>query len=269
MFSTLIWILTLSNSFRQFCRAKYLDIFGAFSEPTKVTHFLNGHYVFASDEVKQDVQRELFRHFLHALSRTATLSSPTEALRLISQKSKAIVSLTFDDGFEDCYTIIAPVLEEFNLRAIFFVNPVSIGVSENQAQKLLLSSYNSRVKKKFLNSSQIIDLAQRGHLIGSHTTSHLRLNISDVETLHREIVDSKNFIERLTGQECDHFAYPFGGQHDVSNEAIEMALKTYRYVYSGFPSRKILVFENRVINRRHFEGDWPLTHVNYFLSKRS
>lgn len=37
-----------------------------------------------------------------------------------SQLTRPAVAFTFDDGFDDCYHEIAPVLDEFNVNAAFY-----------------------------------------------------------------------------------------------------------------------------------------------------
>ena len=62
-----------------------------------------------------------------------------------------------------------------------------------------------------MNYSNLTDLLNDGHSIGSHTLSHQRLSgINSSEFLTKEIRDSKLELERKLNTTIDHFAYPFG-----------------------------------------------------------
>jgi peptidoglycan/xylan/chitin deacetylase (PgdA/CDA1 family) len=69
-------------------------------------------------------------------------------------KANPNVLLTFDDGGVSGYSYIADELEERGWRGYFFTATNWIG------------------KPGFLNVSQIRDLRERGHIIGSHSCSH-------------------------------------------------------------------------------------------------
>ena len=61
--------------------------------------------------------------------------------------------------------------------------------------------------------------------IGAHTMSHLSLKQHNEELVVKEIIDSKKELEKYIGKEVHHFAYPFGGEYDVSKRDILLAEK--------------------------------------------
>lgn len=248
-------------------RRVLLDVMGQFSSPKKRTHFLNGHYVTAQSYPIRH-QREIFKQQLSQLAQFLTLTNPADALAELHQCEKPKVCLTFDDGFSDTYEVIAPVLDELNVKAVFFVNPAFFDLTESTAHINISKYLHSSLRKNFLTKAQVLELHQRGHTIGSHTLSHQRLNTDDPELLEREIVDSKSEIEKLVGSSCKLFAYPFGTASDISGEALTLALREYDHVFSSIKGRALFSFDGRVINRRHFEGDWPVNHLKYFLANR-
>lgn len=224
--------------------------------------------MYDSNLVAIDTQQKKFRQLLEKLSKKAVLVSPKEAIEKRFQTTRPLVCFTFDDGFEDNLTVVAPVLEEFGLKGIFFVNPAFVGLTDSNAATVLRSRYNSEVKKCFLDRAQVKNLSDRGHLVGSHGLTHERLNTEDVIILRNELEESKRQIEEITQVSCELFAYPFGGHHDISRVGLEMALTVYSHTFSGIRSSKLFEFNKRVINRRHFEGNWPCEHINYFLARR-
>jgi peptidoglycan/xylan/chitin deacetylase (PgdA/CDA1 family) len=48
--------------------------------------------------------------------------------------------------------------------------------------------------------------------IGGHTTTHRNLAQASASTVHREMAENRGFLQDVTGQPVEHFAYPFGHQ---------------------------------------------------------
>jgi peptidoglycan/xylan/chitin deacetylase (PgdA/CDA1 family) len=92
-------------------------------------------------------------------------------------------------------------------------------------------------KKKQLTSMSWVEIKQLikdGHTIGCHTGSHARLSdIQDRVKLWTEIVESGDKIEENTGISVEHFAYTFGDISSMSQEALSIAGRRYRYVHSA------------------------------------
>jgi peptidoglycan/xylan/chitin deacetylase (PgdA/CDA1 family) len=61
--------------------------------------------------------------------------------------------------------------------------------------------------------------------IGAHTMSHLSVKQHNEELVVKEMIDSKRELEKYIGKEVHHFAYPFGGEYDVSKRDILLAEK--------------------------------------------
>ena len=55
--------------------------------------------------------------------------------------------------------------------------------------------------------------------------SHLSVKQHNEELVVKEMIDSKKELERYIGKEVHHFAYPFGGEYDVSKRDILLAEK--------------------------------------------
>ena len=77
--------------------------------------------------------------------------------------------------------------------------------------------------------------------IGSHTMSHCRLSMSDINILTYELKNSKDILSQKIGKSVEHLSYPYGWITDVSDEAAEIAqkvgYKTAFHSYGG-PIRK-------------------------------
>jgi len=129
----------------------------------------------------------------------------------------AAVSLTFDDAFDDHHQVVAPMLEQYGFRATFFVIIRHVEI--------------------FAGWEAWKPVAEKGHEIGNHTWNHPSLpKVKDVETLQREIVDSKAYIEEHIGHPVISFAYPFAKTNEeVSKLTLEHHefARLYEPLYGG------------------------------------
>jgi len=110
--------------------------------------------------------------------------------------------LTFDDGFEDFHSVVAPQLSERKLPAtVFIITDRAFGrfVPKGEA---------------FLNWNQIRELAAVGIEIGSHSCSHLPLSEMSREEVTRELSESRALLERNLGYAPSSLSYPFGQTSD-------------------------------------------------------
>jgi len=115
--------------------------------------------------------------------------------------SKTVI-LTFDDGYQDNYNNVFPILKKYNFSATIFLATGLVGQEINNAQNIPL---------KMLNWSQIRRMHNSG-LIGfqPHTVSHRKFNKITLDEIEKEIIDSKKIIEEKLNKKCAFFAYPRG-----------------------------------------------------------
>lgn len=250
------------STLRQFARNRVLDILGAFSHPANGIHILNGH------RTLNEKEPETFRLMLKALHQRVNFIKVEDAVQMImnhEQPDKPLVAFTFDDGFTECYDYFAPALEEYGVNALFFVNPNYV-----EGNQEYIDNFNNHIvmtpNKKPMRWEQLRDLSARGHIIGAHTIDHYMINTDEEETLRHQICDCKKVIETNIGKTCDYFAFPYGKLTHANKTSIDIACQQYKYVFSQSDYKHYFSFDNRVINRRHFEPFWPHRHVFYFLS---
>ncbi len=99
------------------------------------------------------------------------------------------IAITFDDGPHPYYTEqLLDGLQKRGVHATFFVT--------GQAAE----SYPEIIKR----------MQEEGHLIGNHTYSHIQLNSSNRETFKKELVQTNEIIEKITGQEVQYVRPPYG-----------------------------------------------------------
>lgn len=67
------------------------------------------------------------------------------------------------------------------------------------------------VNREALNEDQLQQLSRHPLVtIGGHTTSHRNLAEASASAVRSEIVENRRFLQNVTGQPVEHFAYPFG-----------------------------------------------------------
>lgn len=248
---------------RKYGRSMALDLLGSIAKPSNGIHILNGHII-----KRKNPTKEVFFDQLFELSKISTLIRIEEAIGLITKNKKVndtLVAFTFDDGFEECATMIAPALEQFKTNAIFFINPNFAEGDEayvkNFSENIVLTP-----GKKPMRWNDILNLYNNGHLIGAHTMDHYLINSDDPKQLEYQIVECKKVIENKIQSSCDYFAFPYGKLEHANEKSIQLAFDHYKYVFSQSDYKNYFSFNGRVINRRHFEPDWPINHVKYFIS---
>ena len=119
------------------------------------------------------------------------------------------VVLTFDDGTTD-HRDVGRALAERGVPAVFFV---PAGLLELPGQ---------------CRPEEVRELADEGHVIGSHGWSHQRLDLLPESDLPRELESSKAKLEDITGLPVTLFAPPGG----ISVDSLPERLGAAGYVAS-------------------------------------
>jgi peptidoglycan/xylan/chitin deacetylase (PgdA/CDA1 family) len=122
--------------------------------------------------------------------------------------------LTFDDGWLDGLTTVAPLLEELGVRATFYVNPGRWGEQHPDV---------AGEPGRLLDADQARALHDRGMELGSHSRDHAVLTGLDDASLADDLAQSKAAVEALTGEPCPTLAYPFGIYDDRVGAAARAA----------------------------------------------
>ena len=141
------------------------------------------------------------------------------------------VLLTFDDGFANNYMNALPVLNNFDVPAIFFVSTQHLINPKDwlPATKSLTKKYWDKdddvpnvIAQEFFDGLSIKQLQSCIEnpliTIGAHTVSHPFLTKCTQDQLEHELTASKQHLEDLMGRSVDVFAYPAG---DYNHKVIE------------------------------------------------
>lgn len=155
----------------------------------------------------------------------------------IEEYEKPVI-LTFDDGYDDNYTVLYPLLEQYQAKATIFV----IGNAMGSPHKM--------------TREQVYELAASGLVsIQSHTYTHGNLSAMDEAALRQEMELSNAALAAATGQIPYVLCYPEGKYSyltmDIAKEYYSFALRMDGWTYQtgmdpyqvprSFVSRRITV----------------------------
>jgi peptidoglycan/xylan/chitin deacetylase (PgdA/CDA1 family) len=156
------------------------------------------------------VRPDDFEWQMHYLSRNripvVRLSELVRRLRAREPLGGA-VAITFDDGYQDNYTLAFPILQRYGFPATIFMVAGMIG-KRNDAHE-----YLSDTELKEMQSSGQIEVA-------SHTMTHPKLATVSRHEAFFELGESKRVLEQLLAMPVPFIAYPKG---NFSEETISVA----------------------------------------------
>ncbi len=163
---------------------------------------------FQSDHVPT-VTPEAFERQLSFIARhryqVVGLDVVADALERGTRLPRRQTVITFDDGYEETYTIAWPLLKRFGFSSTVFITPGEIGTPG------------------FMTWEQAVEMSRDGVLIGSHTMHHSYLPSVPEEKLPYELVESKRVIEAHLHLPVEYISYPIGGFTAQVQEIVRQA----------------------------------------------
>lgn len=133
------------------------------------------------------------------------------------------ILLTFDDGHANNLTNILPLLSEYHAQGLFFISTQHVlqprdwlsftrhfarrgwGTETSVPEDFGRDCYDG------LSEAQLAELAHsRWAVIGGHTVSHPSLPACTIEQVRRELSESRDYLQQVSGQVVNYFAYPYG-----------------------------------------------------------
>ena len=169
------------------------------------------------------VHPELFQlHVESVLSEGARILNVSALVQELAEPTgtERLVALTFDDGFSSVARNAAPILSSYGVSATVFCVAGHVGGRNDWSTDRPGGHVSALVSE-----DEIGQLVSAGVEIGSHGFSHLPVPEARGEQLLREVCESRELLEQLTGAEVRTFAYPYGALPDV--EARHLVSKEY------------------------------------------
>lgn len=140
--------------------------------------------------------------------------------------NRALVSLTFDDGYRSVYDSALPLLTRYNVPSTQYLVSGYLGFS------------------RYMTRAQVEQFRDAGHQLAGHTVNHARLtDLSDTAIVY-QLTQSQNDLESWFGVPIEDFASPFGAYNDRTVGFIRQYYRTHRSVESGYNTKQSITVNN-------------------------
>lgn len=152
-----------------------------------------------------------------ATSGTGTVTLDNVALQPLANQtpttfSNGMVSLTFDDGVASTYTNGSSVMTTNGFKGTYYVNGDTLGTAG------------------YMTESQIKNLKNAGHEIGSHLYHHSDIAQLDTPTLISELSGNRTTIQEILGSNyaVNSFASPYGSYTSGAIDTVMQYAQSHR-----------------------------------------
>ena len=181
--------------------------------------------------------------------------------------------LSFDDGFQNCFTNMMDVTVKHDIPTIIYLATDYIGLNLEDNKSLeKVTDFDLTVRKPvpFLDWDECRVMLNNKITFGSHTCKHVNLATLSEQEVDLELKNSKIIIEKELGVSCDHFAAPWGRQGiDFNVEVLTRVAKSNNYKTVVTTNRgKVYQNDNPfLIKRDHVLAEWGNSQLDYFFGK--
>lgn len=171
------------------------------------------------------------------------------------QGRKAALSLTFDDGLQDQYTLLRPELNRRGLRATFAIIGSKVGGVMHSSQDKAMGISGTPC----MTWAMVKQLANDGHEIGNHGWEHKNVTKLSAERLRQEVLRNDSAIMKQTGSLPMSFFYP-GNQKDSATIAFcEHDRVGSRKFQVSIGSKRDTTWLRQWLNSLIEQGEWGVT----------
>lgn len=226
--------------------------------------FIYLHHLFKDEEKK-------LLHLIENLQKHHEFISYKEAVsRILKNKiDKPYIAISVDDGFKNNLRI-ADILDSFDIKACFFINPSIINISDYAALKAYCSEKLHLPPVEFMSWGDIDHLLQNGHEIGSHTMEHINIANTPPDEILRDMNTTYEVLKLRCGK-AEHFAFPFGrffhfnetGRKACFDAGFTSCASAERGCH--IPNASSIAKDKLCLRRDHVILDWDFRHIEYFL----
>ncbi len=140
------------------------------------------------------------------------------------------VILTFDDGYEDNYLHLYPLLRRYGMKAVIYL------LGNRSIRTNAWDTPKGEPETPLMNERQILELAKSGSVeFGAHSMTHFSLPGLPLETVVREVQDCMKSLEGLLGKQVISFAYPYGDYNEETQKVVAEAGFKFGVAVDGGP----------------------------------
>ena len=160
----------------------------------------------------------MFQGLLAGISRKAARHLRSKPFRM--RNRAPLVSFTFDDVPDSAYDNGAGILEERGVRGTFYIAAGTCGAKDEHW--------------RVIARDQVRELHARGHELGCHTFSHVRVETLNAAEMAHECESNRELLHALCGDlPLRNFCYPFGRVSLPRKLQLQKQFDTCRSIYEG------------------------------------
>jgi peptidoglycan/xylan/chitin deacetylase (PgdA/CDA1 family) len=178
-----------------------------------------------------------------------------------------VFTISFDDGFRTTYAVAGSILSRRGIPSTIFIATEFVGLSGAALESFTRDRLNWPHAQPAITADEVRACASRGMQVGSHGVTHKAFSGMDDTEAASELKESRETLERLSGQPVRYFAWPFGSLPAFPSRFLELAKQTgYEAVYSGV-SRTAPNLPTGIQARRELNLSWGV-RICAYLARR-
>ncbi len=178
---------------------------------------------------------------------------------LTKRMPKKPVILTFDDGYENNYRFLFPLLKKYKMKAVIYI------LADRKHKTNFWDKPLGEAEHALLKPSQILEMQKSGWVeFGSHSFKHDRLTLLKKAEQEKQIAGSKKTLEGFLKKPVHSFAYPYGVFNEEIKKMTEAAGYTFGLAVQHGPAR----IQNDLMEIRRVHM-FPKTSTFNFFRKTS
>jgi peptidoglycan/xylan/chitin deacetylase (PgdA/CDA1 family) len=217
---------------------------------------------------------QLLENNLKTLKKNYNFINPNVLKKSNFPKGKNNLLLTFDDGFKSNYIFAKTILKKLKIKVVFFIVTDLINSNNYIKKKLIIKNilpgknFSNSFKYNAMSWNDVRQLQKMGHVIGSHTKSHLRLSdIKSLPDLRDQIISPIYTLKKNKIKKPIFFAYSFGDFYSFNKKCFDIAKSNYKFIFSGIRGDNFKL--KKILYRDNIEDDYSLKTINFFLRGHS
>jgi len=183
------------------------------------------------------------------------------------EAGKRYIIITVDDGYQDNYELLLPLLKKYGLKAVVYVvtgenfNRWDVEVANNPEKSVPLMSAE---QVKAMHDSGLVE-------IGGHTLTHPRLSQLSRDQQQNQIEQNKQHLEKLLSTQLCSFAYPYGDHNEESKVIVQQTDYKFAVATNSGPltlhQDKFQIRRIAIFPKTDVLGLWRKIRGNYTFRK--